>query len=71
MATTGGVSGVVRMGVDRNTLKRPHLLGIHRGRMVSIDEEGFVPFLKIRSSEYDRPRTTLPNEVFPSQSLQP
>jgi len=51
MAITGGVSGVVRMGVDRNTLKRPHLLGIHRGRMVSIDEEGFVPFLKVRTSE--------------------
>ncbi len=42
----GGVSGVTTVMPDGNAAKRPHLLGVHRGRIISVDEVGSPPFLK-------------------------
>jgi ABC-type branched-subunit amino acid transport system substrate-binding protein len=50
LATQGhpGVSGVTSLAPDGNAVKRPYLLGIERGRIVSVDERGEPPFLRIR-----------------------
>ncbi len=42
-----GVSGVTDIRLDGNALKRPYLLGVHRGQIVSIDETGEPPYLRI------------------------
>ena len=42
-----GVSGVMTVRPDGNAAKRPYLLGVSRGRIVSIDETGQPPFLPI------------------------
>jgi ABC-type branched-subunit amino acid transport system substrate-binding protein len=41
-----GVSGVTRLLPDGNAAKRPHLLGVHRGRIISVDEAGSAPHLR-------------------------
>lgn len=41
-----GVSGVVSIRADGNADKRPHLLGVQRGRIVSLDESGEPPHLR-------------------------
>jgi ABC-type branched-subunit amino acid transport system substrate-binding protein len=46
-----GVSGVTSIRRDGNAAKRPYLLGVQRGRIVSIDESGEPPFLRIREKE--------------------
>jgi ABC-type branched-subunit amino acid transport system substrate-binding protein len=46
-----GVSGVTDIRLDGNALKRPYLLGVNRGRIVSIDETGEPPFLRIPEKE--------------------
>jgi branched-chain amino acid transport system substrate-binding protein len=43
-----GVSGPTSLRPDGNALRRPHLLGIERGRIVSVDERGEPPFLRVR-----------------------
>ena len=42
-----GVSGVTSVRRDGNAAKRPYLLGVNRGRIVSIDETGEPPYLHI------------------------
>jgi ABC-type branched-subunit amino acid transport system substrate-binding protein len=42
-----GVSGVTNIRHDGNAVKRPYLLGVHRGEIVSIDETGEPPYLRI------------------------
>jgi ABC-type branched-subunit amino acid transport system substrate-binding protein len=42
-----GVSGVTSVRHDGNAVKRPYLLGVSRGQIVSIDETGEPPFLRI------------------------
>ena len=42
-----GVSGTIGFGSDGKPWKRPHLLGIHRGEIVSVDERGEPPYLRI------------------------
>jgi ABC-type branched-subunit amino acid transport system substrate-binding protein len=46
-----GVSGVTSMRHDGNAVKRPYLLGVSRGEIVSIDETGGPPFLHIPEKE--------------------
>jgi ABC-type branched-subunit amino acid transport system substrate-binding protein len=41
-----GVSGVTTVRPDGNAAKRPYLLGVSRGRIVSVDETGEPPFLR-------------------------
>jgi branched-chain amino acid transport system substrate-binding protein len=48
-----GVSGVTSLSPDGNALKRPYLLGIERGRIVSVDERGAPPFLRMRDGTGD------------------
>lgn len=42
-----GVSGVTTVRHDGNAVKRPYLLGVNRGEIVSIDETGEPPFLRV------------------------
>ena len=42
-----GVSGITSVRHDGNAAKRPYLLGVNRGRIVSIDETGEPPYLHI------------------------
>jgi branched-chain amino acid transport system substrate-binding protein len=46
-----GVSGVTSVRHDGNAVKRPYLLGVNRGQIVSIDETGEPPFLRIPQKE--------------------
>jgi ABC-type branched-subunit amino acid transport system substrate-binding protein len=46
-----GVSGVTSVRHDGNAAKRPYLLGVSRGQIVSIDETGEPPFLRIPERE--------------------
>ncbi len=46
-----GVSGITSVRHDGNAAKRPYLLGVHRGQVVSIDESGEPPFLRIPPKE--------------------
>jgi ABC-type branched-subunit amino acid transport system substrate-binding protein len=46
-----GVSGITRVRDDGNAARRPYLLGVSRGRIVSIDETGEPPFLPIPQKE--------------------
>ncbi len=41
-----GVTGVISIRADGNADKRPHLLGVQRGRIVSLDETGEPPTLR-------------------------
>jgi ABC-type branched-subunit amino acid transport system substrate-binding protein len=41
-----GVSGVISIRADGNADKRAHLLGVQRGRIVSVDETGEPPYLR-------------------------
>ncbi len=41
-----GVSGVISIRADGNVDKRAHLLGVQRGRIVSVDETGQPPYLR-------------------------
>ena len=45
------VSGITSMRHDGNALKRPYLLGVSRGEIVSIDETGEPPFLRVPEKE--------------------
>lgn len=42
-----GVSGVMTMGPDGGAIKRPYLLGVDHGHVVSIDETGQPPALRV------------------------
>jgi ABC-type branched-subunit amino acid transport system substrate-binding protein len=46
-----GVSGITSVRPDGNAVKRPYLLGVNRGQIVSIDETGEPPFLRIPETE--------------------
>jgi ABC-type branched-subunit amino acid transport system substrate-binding protein len=46
-----GVSGVTSVRHDGNAAKRPYLLGVNRGRIISIDETGEPPYLHIPEQE--------------------
>jgi hypothetical protein len=46
-----GVSGITNIRLDGNAAKRPYLLGVHRGRLISIDESGEPPYLHIPEPE--------------------
>jgi len=46
-----GVSGITDVRPDGNAAKRPYLLGVNRGRIVSIDETGEPPFLRVPERE--------------------
>jgi ABC-type branched-subunit amino acid transport system substrate-binding protein len=46
-----GVSGITSIRHDGNAAKRPYLLGVSRGQVVSIDESGVPPFLRIPRKE--------------------
>ncbi len=46
-----GVSGVTKVLPDGNAAKRPHLLGVHRGRIISVDEAGTAPHLRPAKQE--------------------
>jgi ABC-type branched-subunit amino acid transport system substrate-binding protein len=46
-----GVSGVTSVRHDGNAVKRPYLLGVDRGQIVSIDETGEPPFLRVPEKE--------------------
>lgn len=67
----GGISGVIEMGPDRNVSKRPHVLGVHRGRLISIDEEAFAPYIRVPSSEDRQSSRNLSQEKKVSESPQP
>jgi hypothetical protein len=41
-----GVSGTTRFAPDGNAERRPHLLGVDHGQIVSVDETGVPPFLR-------------------------
>ncbi len=43
-----GASGVISIGESGSAEKRPHLLGVDRGTIVSVDETGVAPYLRIR-----------------------
>ncbi len=42
-----GASGVLSIGADGSAQNRPKLLGVDRGRIVSVDETGTAPYLRI------------------------
>jgi branched-chain amino acid transport system substrate-binding protein len=46
-----GVSGITSVRRDGNAVKRPYLLGVSQGRIVSIDETGEPPFLRAPEKE--------------------
>ncbi len=46
-----GASGVISLGPDGTAWKRPSLLGVERGRIVSVDETGTAPYLRTREPE--------------------
>jgi ABC-type branched-subunit amino acid transport system substrate-binding protein len=46
-----GVSGVTSVRHDGNAVKRPYLLGVSHGQIVSIDETGEPPFLRVPEQE--------------------
>lgn len=46
-----GVSGTIGFEPDGTVWKRPHLLGIERGKLVSVDERGAPPYLRIPEPE--------------------
>ena len=46
-----GVSGTIGFGSDGKPWKRPHLLGVDHGEIVSVDERGEPPFLRIPEPE--------------------
>jgi ABC-type branched-subunit amino acid transport system substrate-binding protein len=41
-----GVSGTIGFGSDGKPWKRPHLLGVERGELISVDERGEPPYLR-------------------------
>jgi branched-chain amino acid transport system substrate-binding protein len=49
-----GVSGVTTVRPDGNAAKRPYLLGVSRGRIVSVDETGEPPFLRFSREKQPR-----------------
>jgi hypothetical protein len=49
---------------DGNALKRPYLLGVSRGEIVSIDETGEPPFLRV--PERESPEDSDAGEAQPS-----
>ncbi|MDP6540898.1 MAG: penicillin-binding protein activator, partial [Planctomycetota bacterium] len=42
-----GASGALSIGEDGAVRRRPHLLGVERGRILSVDETGAAPYLRI------------------------
>jgi len=46
-----GVSGITSVRHDGNAVKRPYLLGVSHGQIVSIDETGEPPFLRVPEKE--------------------
>jgi len=46
-----GVSGVTTVRHDGNAVKRPYLLGVNRGEIISIDETGEPPFLRVLKTQ--------------------
>jgi len=40
-----GASGILRVGPDGGVIRRPQLLGVEYGRVLSVDERGAPPFL--------------------------
>ncbi|MCP5068460.1 MAG: hypothetical protein GY946_18010, partial [bacterium] len=48
-----GVSGVLSMGPDGSVLRRPNLLGVERGEIISVDETGVAPYLHMPEVESD------------------
>jgi ABC-type branched-subunit amino acid transport system substrate-binding protein len=46
-----GVSGVTTVRHDGNAVKRPYLLGVNRGEIISIDETGEPPFLRVLGTQ--------------------
>lgn len=43
-----GMSGTIGFESDGTMWKRPHLMGIERGELVSVDERGEPPYLRMR-----------------------
>ena len=43
-----GMSGTIGFESDGSMWKRPHLMGIERGELVSVDERGEPPYLRMR-----------------------
>jgi ABC-type branched-subunit amino acid transport system substrate-binding protein len=56
-----GVSGVTNVRPDGNAVKRPYLLGVSRGQIVSVDEIGEPPFLQV--PDRDSPENSDAGEV--------
>ncbi|MCP5057250.1 MAG: tetratricopeptide repeat protein [bacterium] len=48
-----GASGVLSMGSDGSALRRPNLLGVERGKIISVDETGVAPYLRMPETETD------------------
>ncbi|MBW2241353.1 MAG: penicillin-binding protein activator [Deltaproteobacteria bacterium] len=48
-----GASGVLSMGADGSALRRPNLLGVERGEIISVDETGVAPYLRMPEAETD------------------
>ena len=55
-----GVSGVTAVARDGTTTKRPHLLGVQRGQIMSIDETGQPPILRPRPTPTTTPARNEP-----------
>ncbi len=46
-----GASGVLSMGPEGQAVRRPQLLGVDRGEIISVDENGVAPYLRMREVE--------------------
>ncbi len=57
-----GVSGVTAVEPDGRSVTRPHLLGVERGRIVSIDETGEAPALRPPPSPASPPEDAPPED---------
>ena len=48
-----GASGVLSMGPEGSVLRRPQLLGVERGNIISVDESGVAPYLHMPEVDSD------------------
>lgn len=48
-----GASGVLSIGPDGSARRRPHLLGVDHGKIISVDESGVAPYLRMPEVDSD------------------